>query len=65
MTLDLATQQVHAKTTHRLGLLLCQLYLAKSGILRSLAMEGTTVTAGQEIKFGNSTAVIMDPTASK
>ncbi len=33
--------------------------------VNGVAMEGTTVTAGQEIKFGNSTAVIMDPTASK
>ena len=33
--------------------------------VNGIAMEGTTITAGQEIKFGNSTAVIMDPTASK
>lgn len=33
--------------------------------VNGVAMEGTTVTAGQEIKFGNSAAVIMDPTASK
>ncbi|MEE8047008.1 MAG: FHA domain-containing protein [Dehalococcoidia bacterium] len=32
--------------------------------VNDVAVEGTSISAGQEIKFGNSTAVIMDPTAS-
>jgi pSer/pThr/pTyr-binding forkhead associated (FHA) protein len=32
--------------------------------VNDVPVEGTVITAGQEIKFGNSTAVIMDPTAA-